>query len=253
MTTGSSKCNVLCAMHAKGNSTPSHHYWRQKDQSCLNGAQLENSMKAQLPNASCITSTSQRQLPLHDELSQTSNKLIILPTLQSSSLMFLGQLCDDNCDFFLNKKSLIVCKNDKTIFKMVRNSSDRLWDIAIKSHTQSNYFQIPSASPSLCQSTNPITSMSVLIDINNTNSSKKISRRSSASFHSIPKHMKSLEPLACCNIFKETIKNHANNFIIRKDKHSQIYLNACVHHASHQKSQHSQLILKRTNLSPSHD
>ena len=70
---------------------------------------------------------------------------MILPKLLSSSLISLGQLCDDDCDILLNKKILLAMKNKKIILKGYRNPNDKLWDIPIEKDLISpiNYLMIP--------------------------------------------------------------------------------------------------------------
>ena len=95
---------------AKGDSGATSHYWRERDKSCLQ--QIENAPgpTVTLPNNSTITSTSRGKLPLHDSLSLQATTTLILPNLQSLSLISLGQLCDDDCQVHLNKKLLFVLK-----------------------------------------------------------------------------------------------------------------------------------------------
>ena len=100
MTVDSPTSNLSRTTCAKGDIPATHHYWSQQDQSYLSSIQPETLIKVSLPNASCITATSQGQLPLSKELSHVAKKAIILPKLQSSSLTYLGQLCDDDCNIF---------------------------------------------------------------------------------------------------------------------------------------------------------
>ena len=60
-----------------------------------------------------ITADWKGQLQLSDELSATTQTIMILPQLKSASLISIGQLCDDNCDVLLNKTKLIAIKNNK--------------------------------------------------------------------------------------------------------------------------------------------
>ena len=83
-----------------------------------------------LPNMEEIHTTHSGLLPW-DNLSPTSKTANILPKLHSASLIFLGQLCDDNCNITLDKKYLKVYKNDTQIIKGYRNIHDGLWDIHI--------------------------------------------------------------------------------------------------------------------------
>ena len=75
-----------------------------------------------------------------------------------------------------------------------RHSSHRLWDIPIKSNIQSNKFQMPSISPGLHQIKKSTQPMKVLMDVI-LKILLKISRCYSERFHSIPEHMKPLDPL----------------------------------------------------------
>ena len=63
--------------------------------------------------------------------------------MQSSSLISVSQLYDNDCDIILNKQSLKVYKENKVILKGIRNTKDRLWDIPIKSIGQEENFKIP--------------------------------------------------------------------------------------------------------------
>ena len=56
---------------------------------------------------------------------------MILPALKSSSLVSLGQLCDDQCVVLLSNKDLHVIKDNKIIMQGKRNPTDGLWDIPI--------------------------------------------------------------------------------------------------------------------------
>ena len=67
------------------------------------------------------------------ELSSKAKQALVLPHLKSSSLISLGQLCDDNCNISLDKKDMLVYKDKKLIMRGYRNKSDGLWDIPIKS------------------------------------------------------------------------------------------------------------------------
>ena len=57
--------------------------------------------------------------------------MVVLPSLKSSSLISLGQLCDDDCSVLLDKKKLYVKKNNSMVLEGNRNMKDGLWDIPI--------------------------------------------------------------------------------------------------------------------------
>ena len=116
---------------AKGDSGATSHYWREQDKRCLQQIEHAPGPTVTLPNNTTITSTARGRLPLHNSLSTKATTTSILPNLQSSSLISLGQLCDDDCQVLLNKKSLYVVKNDDVVMEGFRNASDRLWDIPI--------------------------------------------------------------------------------------------------------------------------
>ena len=88
-----------------------------------------------LPNNESITSTASGYLPI-PQLSPTSNTTHILPGLKSSSLLSLGQICDDNCIVQLTKSHLYVFKNNKIILTGYRNSNDGLWDVPLPQSIQ---------------------------------------------------------------------------------------------------------------------
>lgn len=91
---------------AKGDSGASKHYWRPQDKNCLTNVQPYTNIAVTLPNANSISSETKGELPLSNKLSSRAKEAIVLPQLQSSSLISLGQLCDDDCDIHLNKKEL---------------------------------------------------------------------------------------------------------------------------------------------------
>jgi hypothetical protein len=58
--------------------------------------------------------------------------------MTNSSLISLGQLCDDDCIAVLDKRRLQVYKNNECVLKGNRNPTDGLWDIPISLPTQSS-------------------------------------------------------------------------------------------------------------------
>ena len=130
---------------AKGDSAASSHYWRDQDKTVLNNIKNCIGPSVLLPNNELISSTSRGQLPLSSDLSNAAKTAMILPKLTSSSLISLGQLCDDDCAILLNKNTLLAIKNNKIILKGTRNPHDKLWDIPIQkqSITPNNYATSP--------------------------------------------------------------------------------------------------------------
>ena len=129
---------------AKGDSGATHHYWRSQDTSCIRNETDIIGPAVRLPNNTTIQVTRQGQLPLAPALSNRAKKVMILPSLKSSSLISLGQLCDDDCHIILDKTHLTAVKNDNIILQGVRNPTDGLWDIPVhKTKMTSHNFQLP--------------------------------------------------------------------------------------------------------------
>ena len=71
------------------------------------------------------------ELPIPELLSTYSKKASIFEDLHSS-LISLGQLCDDDCFALLGKHEMEILKNQKVILRGTRsNTGDGLWDIPI--------------------------------------------------------------------------------------------------------------------------
>ena len=120
---------------AKGDSAASHHYWRDQDSHVLSTIRPSLGPSVLLPNGDKISSTKAGTLPLHSCLTDRASTAMILPSLKSASLISIGQLCDDNCEVFLNKTSLVAVKNDDIILEGIRNPTDGLWDIPVRKTT----------------------------------------------------------------------------------------------------------------------
>jgi hypothetical protein len=116
---------------AKADSGASSHFFKPEHQHILrNLHQAKNPITVCLPNNTTIQSTNTGLLPDPTNLLSTSaTKTNVFPDLQSSSLISLGQLCDDDCQIHLDKNKLTVTKNDNIIYTGTRNFTDGLWDI----------------------------------------------------------------------------------------------------------------------------
>ena len=57
---------------------------------------------------------------------------MILPGLKSASLVSIGQLCDDHCDVYSYRHTLLEVKDKEVVLEGKRNQADRLWDIPHK-------------------------------------------------------------------------------------------------------------------------
>ena len=60
---------------------------------------------------------------------------MVLSGLKISSLVSLGQLCNDGCIIGLDSTELVVVKNSNIVLKGTRNLKDGLWDIPLYKST----------------------------------------------------------------------------------------------------------------------
>ena len=97
-----------------------------------------------LPDAGTIAPILQGQLFLLNKLSLQTQRATALSKLKSSSLISLGQLCDDNCTIVLDKTKMLAIKEDEVILRGRRNYLDGLWDILIgKTRIKSENYKDP--------------------------------------------------------------------------------------------------------------
>ena len=150
----------------------------------------------QLPDNSTITSLEKGELPLPESLSSKAKSATVLPQLERSNIISLGQLCDD-CNITLNKKQMITLKNNKVILRGIRNPKDGLWDIPIKkTEITTNCYISPSSLGALRQQQ----SFQKI--------QHEIKRVSNMTSHTIPTHLQCLGNLAIDNDFNNTIEEH---------------------------------------------
>ena len=86
---------------------------------------------------SIIHATKKGYLPLNN-LSKIATEAHTFPHLKSSSLLSLGQLCDDGCDVLLNRTSLHVFRNAQHILQGQRNYIDGPWDVPVAVNNSNN-------------------------------------------------------------------------------------------------------------------
>jgi hypothetical protein len=84
-----------------------------------------------LPESTNIQATHLGQLPFHPSLSKKAKITHILDGITTSSLVSIGQLCDDNCIAVMDTRQPKVFKNNECILKGARNTTDGIWDISI--------------------------------------------------------------------------------------------------------------------------
>ena len=117
---------------AKDDSAATSHYWREEDKDFLTNVQDYKGPSVILPGADSLEPSNQGILPLSNKLSKQAKTPTTLPKLKSSSLISLGQLCDDDCVILLNKKKLYAIKEKVIVLEGNRNYIDGLWYIPIQ-------------------------------------------------------------------------------------------------------------------------
>ena len=111
---------------AKGDSAATSHYWQSQDAECLRGVRPYSGPSVALPDTDIIEPTQQGIVSLSNKLPTQAQTATTLPALTSSSLVSLGQLCDDNYTVVLNKIKLYAIKEDKVLLQGNRNFDDGL-------------------------------------------------------------------------------------------------------------------------------
>ena len=114
----------------KGDSVATAHYWRPQNTACLTYIIEKQGTNVILPNNETTTSGHHRQLLLSSALTSTAQTAFTLSTLKSSSIVFLGQLYDDEYNVLLTK-NVYVTKDQHMIMNGTRNWKDALWDIHV--------------------------------------------------------------------------------------------------------------------------
>lgn len=82
---------------AKADSSALHNYWREEDSHCLTKVKPTRLCDIILPNETIAQPTNCGQTPPSSTLSTVAKDAVIVIKLKSSSLISLGQLCDDGC------------------------------------------------------------------------------------------------------------------------------------------------------------
>ena len=82
----------------KADSGATKHFLKQVHAYLLrNLIPLQNGPKALLPNKTVITPSHSGNLPFSKSLSDKATQALIYPGITNSSLLSIGQLCDDDC------------------------------------------------------------------------------------------------------------------------------------------------------------
>ena len=79
-----------------------------------------------------MSATQTVKIPLQKSLSLQATKSHIFDGLHSAYLIYLGQLCDENCIAILDNNEINIPKDSKSKLKGRQNWLDGLWYIPIK-------------------------------------------------------------------------------------------------------------------------
>ena len=90
-------------IEAKVDSGATNHYFTQHDAKTLNNYVPTPGPTVHLPNGDIITATHQGLLPCSEKLSHQAKITHVFDDLQTTSLISLGQLCDDKCKVLLDE------------------------------------------------------------------------------------------------------------------------------------------------------
>ena len=131
--------NLSPLISLKADTGASGHYIAHSDSGKLENVTATMSPKnVLLPDQRIISSTHDATLPI-PFLSKCAIQASIFPDLSSSSLLSIGQLCDDDCVAVFSKEKMQVLKNDNVVLEGHRNFNDGLWDVPLT--------PIPSSAP----------------------------------------------------------------------------------------------------------
>ena len=129
---------------AKADSGAASCYICITDAACLSNTKSYTVPSVLLPDAGSIQPSKMVQLTLSSKLSKQAQAATALLALRSSSLISLGQLCDNNYIILLDKEQMYTIKEDESLLQGKRNLIDGLWDILIhKSIMQEEYYEEP--------------------------------------------------------------------------------------------------------------
>ena len=95
---------------AKDNIAASENYWREENIQFLSNIKPYRSPSITLLNREMLDPSHKRTLPLSSQLSSEATEAAVLPKLKSSSLISLGQICDENCTIIFDKENLVTLK-----------------------------------------------------------------------------------------------------------------------------------------------
>ena len=119
-------------------SGASGHYLRPTDLKIAHDITSEPGPTVTMPNLQTVTATKKAQLPLSPSLPSNAQSAHVLPSLQSATLLSVGQLCDNDCDVVFRKEKVHVLPSSDDMKKLIektpailqgdRNYRNKLWD-----------------------------------------------------------------------------------------------------------------------------
>ena len=135
-----STINVL----AKLDSGATKHFLTKNDGNKLEIIKnLQSAQNVLLPDNLIVQLTKDGILPLNNSLRETTCEALIFPNITNSSLIFVGQLCDDKCLVLFTKNNFFVMKQNKIIHHGYHNKLDGLWNFNIPlKHTNQSSLQM---------------------------------------------------------------------------------------------------------------
>ena len=111
-------------------SSATHTYIRLQDVSNKKTLPTRNSIHVILPNNKHISSSHTTTINIPG-LRDNAKSAHVLPELKSSSLLSIGQLCDDNCIAIFSKTKLHVAKKQKIILQGTRDPLNGMWNVPL--------------------------------------------------------------------------------------------------------------------------
>ena len=102
---------------------------KKEDEDCVENKQLALiPTSVHIPTGEAISNTEEGNLPIIG-VSSNATRARIFPDLKNSSLLSIGQLCDDDCFALFSKKYLTIFKDNELILFGHRNTTNGLWDV----------------------------------------------------------------------------------------------------------------------------
>ena len=121
----------------KADTGASKNYIKPSDMHILSNIEnTKHGPQVNLPDGSTMNTVGKGVLPLNAFLSKIAQTGNILEGLSNSSLLSIGQLCDDNCIAVFSKLKLKIYKNEKLLLTGIRNWTDGLWDVVVPQFEQ---------------------------------------------------------------------------------------------------------------------